>query len=234
VGAPAAIVGANATIDLQVTGRGGVPATGVSAVVMNVAVTQPDAVGYLTAWPSGDTRPLASSLNFAGGQTVANLVMVKVGPDGKVSLYDGGGALHLVADVAGWFGASGETTGARYHPVTPARVLDTRVGLGALQLPLASLGALDLQLAGQGGVPAAGVSAVVMNMTVVDPLSPGFLTAWPAGALQPLASNLNFAARQTVPNLVVAKLGTAGRVSIYNGGGTAHLVADVNGWYGPE
>lgn len=233
-GAVAGKIASGGTLSLQVTGRGGVPATGVSAVVLNVAVTEPAAVGYLTAWPSGDARPLASSLNFTAGQTVANLVTVKVGPDGKVTFYDGGGALHLVADVSGWFGTSGETTGARYHPVTPARVLDTRVGLGALQLPLLNLGVLNLQLAGQGGVPATGVSAVVMNLTVVDPLSLGYLTAWPAGAPQPLASNLNFATRQTVPNLVVAKLGTGGKVSIYNGGGNANLVADVNGWYGPE
>jgi hypothetical protein len=167
-----------------------------------------------------------------GGQTVANLVMVKVGPDGKVSFFNGAGATHLVADVAGWFGASGEATGARYHPVTPARVLDTRSGLGALQLPVLPALAVDLQITGRGGVAATGVSAVIMNLTVVDPLNLGFLTAWPTGELMPLASSLNFATGQTAPNLVVAKLGAGGKVSIYNGGGTANLVADVAGWYG--
>jgi hypothetical protein len=204
----------------------------VSAVVLNLAVTQPAGGGYITAWPSGEVRPLASSINFPPGATLANLVMVKVGADGRVGLYDGGAATHLVVDVAGWFGPSGETTGARYHPLTPARVLDTRYGLGSLLSPLLSGGALDLQTTARGGVPATGVSAVVLNVTVVDPLLGGYLTAWPTGDSRPLASNLNFNTNQTVPNLVTAKLGAGGKVSIYNGGGTAHLVADVGGWYG--
>jgi len=225
-------VSSGGTLDLQVTGRGGVPATGVSAVVLNVTVTEPVAGGYLTGWPSGDVRPLASNLNFVGGQTVANLAMVKVGPNGKVSLYNGAGAVHVIADVSGWFGVSGEATGARYHPLPPARVLDTRVGLGALPFPLPPAGALDLLVTGRGGVPATGVTATILNVTVVDPLGLGYLTAWPTADIRPLASNLNFAAGQTAPNLVMGKLGTGGRLSIYNGGGTAHLVADVAGWYG--
>jgi hypothetical protein len=231
-GAVPAKVGTGGTIDLQVTGRGGVPATGVSAVVLNVTVTEPVSGGYLTAWPTGDARPLASNLNFARAQTVANLVMVKVGPTGKVSFANGGGALHVIADVSGWFGVSGETTGARYHPVTPARVLDTRVAIGALQLPLFPLGVLDLQVTGRGGVPPVGVSATILNVTVVDPLGLGYLTAWPSGDVQPLASNINFAYGQTAPNLVMAKLGTGGKLSFFNGGGIANLVADVAGWYG--
>ena len=220
------------TLELVVTGRGGVPATGVSAVALNVAVTQPLARGYLTAWPSGDSLPLASSLNFSAGQTVANHVAVKVGPDGKVNFYNGGGGLHIVADVAGWFGPAGETTGARYHALTPARVLDTRTATGAPATPIGAGATLDLQVTGRGGVPATGVTAVILNVAVVDPARAGYLTGWPAGDPMPLASSLNFAAGQTVPNLVVAKLGAGGKVSLYNGGGTAHIVADVAGWYG--
>ena len=231
-GAAPTKVAAGGTLDLQVTGRGGVPATGVSAVVLNVTVTEPVSAGYLTAWPHADPRPLASNLNFAAGQTVANLVMVKVGPTGKVSFANGGGALHVIADVSGWFGVSGETTGARYHPVAPARVLDTRVAIGALQLPVLPLGTIDVQVTGRGGVPAAGVTATVLNVTVVDPLGLGYVTAWPTGAVRPLASNINFVFGQTTPNLVMGKLGTGGKISIFNGGGTANLVADVAGWYG--
>jgi hypothetical protein len=204
----------------------------VTAVAVNVAVTQPLSGGWLTAWPSGDPLPLASSLNFAAGQTVANLVVVKVGPDGKINFFNGGGGLHVIADVAGWFGPAGETTGARYHPLTPARVLDTRTATGAPAATVPAGGTLDLQLTGRGGVPASGVTAVILNVAVVDPAGAGYLTAWPAGTPMPLASSLNFAAGQTVPNLVVAKLGAGGRLSLYNGGGPTHLVADVAGWYG--
>jgi len=84
--------------------------------VLNVVVTQPASAGYLPSWPTGEVRPLASSLNFVAGQTAANLVMVKVGAGGKVSFYNGGGGSHLVADVAGWFGPPGEN---HRRPVPP-------------------------------------------------------------------------------------------------------------------
>ncbi|MCA1684192.1 MAG: fibronectin type III domain-containing protein, partial [Actinobacteria bacterium] len=181
-GAPAAAVSGGAAIDLQVTGRGGVPASDVSAVVLNVTVTEPATAGHLTVWPAGETRPVASNLNFVPGRTVPNLVVVKVGSGGRVSLYNGGaGGAHVVADMAGWYGPSGATAGSRYHPLAPARLLDTRLGLGAVPGKVASGGTLDLGVAGQGGVPATGVSAVVLNVTVHDPLAGGYLTAWPTG-----------------------------------------------------
>jgi hypothetical protein len=221
-----------ATLDLQVTGRGGVPATGVSAVAVNVTVTEPAADGFLTTWPTGTLPPDTSSLNFAPAQTVANLAVVKVGADGKISVHNGGGGVHVIADVAGWFGPDGEATGARYHPLAPTRVLDTRSGNGAPTAPLAGGSSMSLQVTGRGGVPATGVTAVILNVTAVDPAAGGFLTVWPNGEALPVASNLNFASRQTVPNLVVAKVGAGGKVNIYNAGGAAHLVADVAGWYG--
>ena len=102
-GAPAAAVGPGATLALPVTGRGGVPSTGVSAVVLNVAVTQPTAASYLTAFPTGEVRPTAANLNFVPGQTVSNLVVAKVGANGQASFYNAAGTVHVIADVAGWF-----------------------------------------------------------------------------------------------------------------------------------
>ena len=233
-GAPASKVAARGVIDLQITGRGGVPVSGVSAVVLNVTVTEPSTGGYLTAWPAGEAMPLASNLNFAPGQTVPNLVVVKVGAGGRVSLYNGGGAAHFVADVSGWYGATGAAAGSRYHPLTPSRLLDTRGGIGSAVGMLLNSSTLDLQVTGRGGVPATGVSDVVLNVTVTDPLGGGFLTAWPTGDVRPLASNLNFLPGQTVPNLAVVKVGAGGKVSLFNGGGTANLIADVAGWFGPD
>jgi len=232
-GAPAAAVASGGAIDLQVTGRGGVPADGVSAVVLNTTVVDPASGGYLTVWPTGDTRPLASNLNFSGMQTVANLVVVKVGTGGKVSLYNAGGATHLVADVAGWYGASGATAGSLYHALDPMRILDTRVGQGATTGAVPAGATLDLQVTGQGGVPA-NATSVVLNVTAAD--SPGpdsYLTVYPTGTARPLASNLNFVAGQTIPNLVIAKIGAGGKVTIYNNLGSTVVVADVQGWFTP-
>ena len=233
-GAPAAKIGAAATLALQVTGQAGVPASGVSAVVLNVTALDATVPSFLTAWPAGDPRPLASNLNYVAGQIVPNLVTVKVGPDGRVNLYNHAGAVHVAADVAGWYGDATATIGARYTAVTPARILDTRVGTGAGNAKVGPATSIDLLVAGQGGVPASGVSAVVLNVTALEPTADSFLTVWPAGQARPLASNLNYVFGQTVPNLVVVKVGANGRVSLYNHAGAAHVAADVAGWFNAE
>jgi len=85
--APKKPVPPHGTISVQVSGRGGVPVSGAGAVVLNVTVAAPMAAGYLTVFPAGSTRPAASNLNFAKAQTVANLVISKIAPDGTVSIY---------------------------------------------------------------------------------------------------------------------------------------------------
>jgi hypothetical protein len=222
------------TVDLQVTGRNGLPPTGVGAVVLNVTVTGPTAAGYVTVFPTGVTRPLASNLNFVAGQTVPNLVEVAVGAQGQVSFFDAGGAADLLADIQGWVGddTNSYTRAGLFNPLPPARILDTRDGTGGV--PKAKLGpgqALDLQIIDRGGVPPSGVSGVILNMTATDPTTPSYLTVYPAGASRPRASNLNFATGQTVANRVIVGLGTGGRVTIFNPSGTVNVIADVNGWF---
>jgi hypothetical protein len=225
-------VGAGKTINLTVAGTPNIPSTGVAAVVLNVTATGPTAPSYLTVFPAGTTAPLASNLNFLAGQTVPNRVIVKLGSGGGVSFYNAAGAVDVVADVAGWFSdGTTPTTGSLLVGLTPARILDTRqsqrLGAGATRI---------LPVAGQGGVPAmnAGVppTAVVLNVTVTNSSAPSYLTAWPDGAQQPLASDLNYVAGQTVPNLVVVKLGPSGSIDLYNAAGTTDVVVDVVGWYG--
>ncbi|MER5635881.1 hypothetical protein ABT095_02860 [Kitasatospora sp. NPDC002227] len=226
-----AAVPAGGTVDLQVTGRGGVPADGVRSVVLNVTVADPKAAGYLTAWPSGTPRPTASSLNWVAGRGVPNLVTVPVGANGRVTLYNGSpGTSQLVADVLGYYGRG---VGAAFDPLTPQRVLDTRTGLGRSGGdPVGAGQTVVLKVAGQGGVPATGASAVALNVTVTDTTGPGYLTAWPSGSARPVASNLNWVAGQTVPNMVVVPIGPDGTVSLYNGSpGSTQLVADVAGYY---
>ena len=72
---------------------------------LNVAVTQPTVGGWLTVYPTGTPRPLAASINFAPDQTISNLVVAKVGTDGKIDIYNAAGTTHVVVDVAGWFGS---------------------------------------------------------------------------------------------------------------------------------
>ena len=94
-------VRAQSVVDLVVAGRGGVPASGVGAVIVNVTSTEGTADGFVTAWPSGKGRPVASMLNHARRETVANGTIVAVGDAGKISLYTEVGG-HLIVDIVGW------------------------------------------------------------------------------------------------------------------------------------
>ncbi len=222
VGARAGAVGPGGSAAVQVSGRGGVPSSGVSAVVLNVTATQPSAGTYVTVWPSGVSRPVASNLNVRAGQTRANLVTVPVGSDGKVRLYNNSGRVHLIADVQGYYleGAGGSL----FHPDSPWRLYDSRKSDGAL-----GAGKQRCLTVGRSGYEKA--SAAVLNVTVTGPSTGTYLTVWPQGKPRPVASNVNVVAGQTVPNAVIAGLSGSRQFCVYNSAGSVHVVVDVHGFY---
>ena len=225
-------LGAGATRNLTVAGvTPGAPA-GATAVVLNVTATNTTASSYLTVYPAGSSRPLASSLNWLAGKTVPNLVTVLVGSGAAITLFNSVGSTDVVVDLEGYFAAPNGTAGGEVA-LTPARITDTRAGSGNANAG-STLGAgstLTVQVTGAGGVPSGGVSAAILNVTVTSTMAPGVLTVWPAGASKPLASNLNWVAGQTVANRVFVPVGTGGQVSIFNFAGSADVVVDVSGYF---
>ena len=220
-------------LDLGIAGRTSIPAAAVGAVVFNLTAVQPTGTGFVTAWPSGAAQPDASNLNLNTGLTIPNLVISGMS-SGQVSLYNGSAtaATDLVADVQGWFPSN-----SGYAALTPARLLDTRSGQSTIDGQYAGVGALaadgslNLQVTGRGGVPVAGAGTAVLNVTAVLPSQAGYITIWPTGSAQPLASNLNLNPGATIPNLVLAKIGSDGKVSIFNGSqAPTDILVDVQGW----
>jgi hypothetical protein len=167
-------------------------------------------------------------VNFQPGQTVPNRVVVPVGADGRLRIYNSEGSADVVVDVNGWYSDSSAAVGpSLYTGVLPVRVYDSRdPGRG----PLGQDATLTLRIAGVAPVPA-GASAVVMNVTVTNPSDGSYLTVSPSGSPVPLASDLNFGPGQTVPNLVMARLGPDGSLVIYNNRGSTDVIVDVFGWY---
>ncbi len=216
LGGQRAAVGAKGVVELGVTGRGGVPSDGVEAVVLNVTAADATAESFVTVWPTGVPRPNASNLNVVAGETRPNLVISKVGADGKVSLYNHKGTTHLLADVSGYFKEGGD-----YVAMNPIRLLDTRDSVA-----VGPRGVVDVQ-----PQPYSGVAAVVMNVTATQPTAESFVTAYPSSVARPNASNLNMAPDATTPNLVISKLGADGRVLLYNHEGYTHLIADAAGFF---
>lgn len=154
-----------------------------------------------------------------------------MGPDGTVAIFLPAGAMDVVADVQAWL-----PVGPAFAPLVPGRLLDTRgqatvdgQGLGS-----GSLGpgrSVDVTVNGRHGIPATGVSAVVLNLTAVAPSADTFLSAYATDAVRPASSVVNVVTGETRPNLAVVEVGTEGKVRIYNRNGTVDVVADVVGWF---
>ena len=225
-------LGPRAVRSLRVVNRGtSIPAVGIGAVAINVTAIGPNAASYLTVWPSGATQPNASNLNFLAGQTIPNMVIVKVGANGQIDLFNESGSVDVAVDILGFF-----PEGPAFNGITPERFVDTRTGGDTIDDQYQASGAIgtspiNVKIAGRGGVPAAGVGSVALNVTVTNPTAESYLTVWPKGQTQPNASNLNFIAGATIPNMVIVPLSSSGEISIFNAAGTTDVIVDVLGWF---
>lgn len=220
------------TTRVKIAGNGAIPA-GVTAVALNITATNASAGGHVIAYASGTKQPATSNVNFVAGQTVPNLAIVPVGEDGYVELANRSeGPVDLIADVTGYFTRS---AASGYTSVKPSRLVDTRAGLGAAAGQVAGRTTFGVQVAGQGGLPAAGVTAVALNITATGPKGSGHLTAFPSGQQAPSTSSVNFTAGQTVANAVIVPVGPDGKINIRNGAwDPADVIVDVTGYYSAD
>jgi hypothetical protein len=237
IGAPIAQIPAHSTFHLPIAGNDGIPAN-VTAVVLNITVTNPHGSGFITAYDDGDSEgvPTASNVNYVSGQTVPNLTIVPVGEDGDVALYNGGdsaGAVDLIVDVTGYFSP---IASSGYTPLTPDRLVDTRYGTGSPKAQVPAGGSIVIPIPGNDGglLPASDITAVALNVTATNPKGSGFLTAYPDDENTPNASNVNYSKGQTIANSVVVPIGSDGDIDITNSGDAAagtDIVVDVTGYY---
>ncbi|MET9573475.1 hypothetical protein ACFYNW_31845 [Streptomyces virginiae] len=227
-----------ATFGTKFAGRDGIP-DDATAVALNVTVTNPREAGHLTVFPSGGSVPITSNVNFRAGQTVANSVIVPVGPDGSVNFRNGAwSGTDVIVDVVGYYRVG--SRGA-YLPFVPERLLDTRDSSDWEWGPLEGQGYIYMPLSTQR--PAN--TAYVLNTTVTNTRGEGYLTVapdpntlsayqggWAGWPTPPNSSNLNWKRSETVPNLVQAGMGDNGIVDFWNRGwDDIDLVVDIFGVY---
>jgi len=215
--------------ELQVSGRGGVPA-GTGSVMLNVTASGTTAAGYVTVYPCGATPPTTSNINVTAGSVVANAVFVGLSGAGKVCVIANRNT-EVIIDVVG-----AVPTGSTMAPLTPARLLDSRStetnpvddGVNTIR-PAGS--ETEVTVTSRGGV-AAGATTVLLNVTATGAAGPGYVTVWPCGQARPTASNLNYVAGATRANLVIVSVPKsgpkAGKVCLFTSAQT-NLVADVLG-----
>lgn len=168
-----------------------------------------------------------SVLNYVQGGTPQTLSAPAGGSSFSktyVMLTSAGGILWIGQGATSWSFAFATSTTSAPGPWTAVPGI---LGFPALGRTF-TLTATNLLYA--GGVPASGISGVVLNVTAVASAA-GFLTVYPADVGAPNASNVNFTAGQVVPNLVAVKTSASGAVAIRNSSlGSTNVIADLAGY----
>jgi hypothetical protein len=136
----------------------------------------------------------------------------------------------LVVDINGYFAPPG-AGGLNFYTVAPCRVADTRNGTGPLAGPgLSGNTTRTFPLVGTCGLPST-AAAYSLNMTVVPPGFLGYLTTWPTGQAQPLASTLNAFKGLPLANAAIVPAGVGGSIDVYVTNPT-QVIIDTNGYFG--
>jgi hypothetical protein len=219
-------LGPASRLDLPVTGRAGIPADA-KAVALNVTTVGSSSQTFVRVWPAGQPMSAASALNTDHARTTGAGVMVGIGGQGMVSIYNNLGSTHVVVDVTGYY-TDAAGVGASYSPLlTGVRLLDTRLSGG----PMSDQERRTVQVGGVGGIPA-DASAVVLNVSSVMSTGAGNISAFPAGGPVPGTASVNHLPGQDVSNRTVVPL-TGGRLDLVLSGARAGVVLDAVGWFGP-
>jgi YVTN family beta-propeller protein len=206
--------------------------TSAAAYSLNVSVVPQGPLGYLTVWPAGQPRPLASTLNSLDGRIKANAAIISAGASGDISVY-ATNTTNVILDVNGYFAPVSGSTLA-FYPLTPCRVADTRhstypPGLG----PPFLTGGVERQFpilnATTCNIPSSAV-AYSLNFAVVPHGALYYMTVWPTGETRPTVSTLNDIPGQIIANAAIVVAGTAGKVSVYPTNDT-DLIIDINGYF---
>ncbi len=208
------------------------------AVLVNFAFVEPSTPGFLTTWSGRSARPVASNINAAAGEIVANSAVVPVDATGGILIYSFSTA-DVVIDLLGYFNVAPPTVSAgRFVAVPPTRIADTRQPLSAANQYSRGVGSVlpfvRVPAADRGGLPAAvSMDAAVLVVTAVTAADNGggFLSASPGGTPFSGSSHLNTNGFGDIrPNLVVVPLGTGGAVDFHLLS-VPDVVVDVVGYF---
>jgi hypothetical protein len=198
---------------------------GTTAAVVSVTALDVPVAADVQLYPTG-SRPSVrtSTLNLRRGDTTANLAVVPVDSQGRVSLSVSHDSANVVLDLLGYYTPSSVRL---FEPVGPNRRYDSRTQ----GTPIAAGQDREVVVVGTAGVPTEGVEAVLVNVTSTRSTTAADLQVYPAGS-QPTdrTSNLNVRREQTRAVLVLAKVGRDGRITLSTSHGAMDVVLDVVGY----
>ncbi len=234
--------------NVTVGGVGGVPtfANGTTAVVLNVAITNPTAFSFMYAYPTGTTAPLVANQNYTAGETLSSQVVATVNSSNQVTIANHTGNVDIVVDVDGYYTSDATATGASLLSTlpTPIRLLDTRNNLPPgtpVGVNGGNSGVAPAPLTTFSSPYNAGLGASAYALSIADIATGGnYLTAFATGSTLPVVANVNYTggdAYNVVENAAYAGVNSNGDVSVQNGPNTAsttNIVVDEDAYFVPQ
>lgn len=228
VGGVTGPVGPGSTTSFPVTGHGGVPASGIRAVLLNVETVHQTSASHLQLWPDGAPQPVTAMLDVSLSQTRENVAVVQVGANGRIDVYNFAGSADLIINVQGYFTTSAGGLGSGFVPVSNTRIVDTRIGLGAPKATIPGSGSLTVSVL-TPPVPVT-ATAVFLNITVSGPSGGGWLSVSSAG--ESSNAGVIFYNPPATNTAAAVRPGPDGTVTFVNhGGASLNLILDVQGYF---
>jgi hypothetical protein len=204
---------ASSALSLTIAGANTIPATGVTAVAINLTAANEAAGGYFIAYADGTTRPNTTAVSFATAAAMAGESIIPVGTNGKIDIYNAsGGATDLIGDIVGYYSGASTTTGLagqKYHPLDSTRLLDTRMTNTILSAVNPTL---------------------VINLTTTQETGSGLLIVYPGNSpTAPNTSNLDYGTA-SLANLDLAQTSN-NTFTVANTSSDTHLIIDTDGYF---
>jgi hypothetical protein len=238
-GQPTTPIPTNGEVTVDVAGVAGIPASGVSAVVLNIVAVDSPGTGRIALRPSDQTRgtPKGPALDYAAGEADSNAEIEKLSSTGKLTLTNYGRAVDVSISVRGYFTAStGSTPSSSFEPTDPTIILQTLDGTGVddgSTRPLAAGASISFDATSASGAPSTAVTAAALDIEAEQPTAKGWLSVYPYGSHDPAISSVNFGvAGKTTDGFDTVIPGTEGHVTITNHStGTVHVRVVARGYY---
>jgi hypothetical protein len=203
-----------------------------AAYSFNLTVIPLGALGFVTAWPTGQNQPFVSTMNSYDGTVLANAGIVPAGASGAVSFY-ASNPTDLAVDINGYFASPGPG-GLNFYTVSPCRLVDTSKENGTFGGPAIAAATtrnfpLSQGACGLPGYPALEAYSLSITASPSGPL--GYLSTWPAGGNQPFVSTLNGYKGLGVSNSAIVPAGVPGSISVFVTT-SSNVTIDTAGYFG--
>lgn len=236
-GPPALNTGETRTLNLPVSNVCNIPAAARAYVVNVTAIPGANGLGYATLWPAGEPQPNVWSIRSPDGQVVANSQIVKAGANGAISVFVSH-ATDMLIDISGYYDESASNAGLAFYPLTPCRVIDTRILYRSPAGPFGppSMGRGEMRKFQFPATPYCAVpnaAAYSVTITAVPPGPLAYLTAWPDNSTQPNISSINSFAGRVLANSIIVPASANGTIDVFTYDAADFLV-DINGYYAAD